>query len=184
MRSILELMNGKRVTDEDDAKAMRQYLLHCMEGHGGLQMLPYVGKDAYCNPTGQFPGYITCNDLKEVCSGVAAEGAGGGGGRFQQQQHEPEAAQGSGNIFSTVSPNGVPMKPINGVLSRIYAMQQKPLTNCAFMKDLLAFRRCILSLMSIYDLREFFGGMSCYHDGEAMARALDIPNPQRFMNRY
>ena len=38
--------------------------------------------------------------------------------------------------------------------------------------------------MKAYDLRNFFGGMSCYHDGEAMARALGIDNPERFSNRF
>lgn len=190
VRSILEVMNGRRVTDEDDRRAMRQYILLCLEGQGGLQMLPYVGKDAYCNPSNLLPGYITCGDLTEVCSGVAGDNGGGGGGggggfrNYQQQQHEAESAHGSGNMFSTVSPNGVPMKPIMNVCSRIYSTQQKVLTNCAFIKDLLGFKRCILSLMRVYDLREFFGGMSCYHDGASMARALDIPNPGRFMDRY
>ena len=38
--------------------------------------------------------------------------------------------------------------------------------------------------MKAYDLREFFGGMSCYHDGAAMARAVGVPAPERFSPRF
>jgi hypothetical protein len=38
--------------------------------------------------------------------------------------------------------------------------------------------------MKVYDLREFFGGMSCYHNGEAMARCLGVQNPERFTNGF
>jgi hypothetical protein len=58
------------------------------------------------------------------------------------------------------------------------------LNNCAFIRDFLGFQRCVLSLMKVYDLREFFGGMSCYHNGEAMARCLGVQNPERFTNGF
>ena len=67
---------------------------------------------------------------------------------------------------------------------RIYSTNQKVLNNCAFIRDFLGFQRCVLSLMKVYDLREFFGGMSCYHNGEAMARCLGVQNPERFTNGF
>jgi hypothetical protein len=73
---------------------------------------------------------------------------------------------------------------MNILRRRIYSTRQKTLSNCAFIRDFLGFQRCILSLMKAYDLREFFGGMSCYHDGEAMARALGVADPERFSNGF
>lgn len=57
-------MNGRSVTDQDDARAMRQYILHCIEGYGGLHMLPHMGMDGYSNPTGHLLGYISCNEMR------------------------------------------------------------------------------------------------------------------------
>lgn len=38
--SILQLLDGQPVTDANDEKAMRNYLLRCLEGQDGLQMCP------------------------------------------------------------------------------------------------------------------------------------------------
>lgn len=211
MRSVLQLMNGKPVTDRDDAMAMRQFIsrcvaacdLHYLQQLGGgdnqqqgslssncAHMLRYVGVDEQSNPTGKLQGYITCAQLKEVCAPSAASqqqfannGGGGRGGGGHHQQHNQESSS-SSSMFGSISPNGVPMIPINSVCRRIYSTRQKTLANCAFIRDFLGFQRCVLSLMKAYDVREFFGGMSCYHDGEAMARALGVPNPERFSNRF
>ena len=43
------------------------------------------------------------------------------------------------------------------------------------MSDFLGSHRCICSLMKEFDFRAFFGGMSAYHDGAAMARTLVNP---------
>ncbi len=188
VKSVLELMNGKPVTDQDDAHAMRQYVLHCIEGRNSLLMLPYVGMDEYSNPDGKLQGYVSCTLLKQTCtSNPSGSGMGSMGGRSSGNggaQGSAAAGGGSSSLFSSTAPNGVPMEPIGQIISRIFNTDQKILTNCAFIKDLLGFQRCVLSLMKAFDLRDFFGGMSCYHNGEAMARALQIPNPGRFSNRF
>lgn len=143
-----------------------------------------MGMDEYSNASGRMPGYVTCQSLKEVvCSSNAGAASAssnnnsGGGGQQQQRGNQ------SGNPYGT-SPNGVPMDPIMNVCKRIYASSQKTLTNCAFIKDLFGFQRCIRSLMQEYDLRRFFGGMRCYHDCEAMVRVLGIPSPERFSSQF
>lgn len=40
MTSVLQLLDGQEVTDKSDEKAMRNYLLQCIEGYNGLQMCP------------------------------------------------------------------------------------------------------------------------------------------------
>lgn len=62
MRSILELMGGRPVSDEDDADAMRNFIMRCMQGQDGLIMLPYVGVDEYSanSNRGKFPGLCLC----------------------------------------------------------------------------------------------------------------------------
>lgn len=164
MRSILQLMNGNAVTDEDDALAMKQYLTQCLQGGGGgggAHMLRYMGMDEYSNPTGRFPGYVTCPQLKEVCAG------GAGGGAMQQQNSRGGGAQqhgnasesnggGGGSIFSSVSPNGVPMQPIVNICKRIYSTNQKTLSNCAFIKDFLGFQRYCSILSGCTDFTMIF----------------------------
>lgn len=150
MTSILQLMNGCAVSDPQDAEAMRQFLLQCVEQQDGLQMVKYLGLDEFSNHMGgRFPGYITCTQLKEICASSMMQPQQQGG---QQQQHRGGSG-GGGNAS-----NGVPMEPIMSVVKRIYSTHQKTLSNCAFVKDLFGFQRCILALMHAYDLRKFFGG--------------------------
>ena len=104
---------------------------------------------------------MTCQSLKEVlASNLGAAHGNSGSGNAK-----------NGGTHGT-APNGVSTDPIMNVAKRIYTTGQKALTNCAFIKDLFGFQRCIKSLMREYDLRKFFGGMRCYHDCEAMARRV------------
>jgi hypothetical protein len=66
----------------------------------------------------------------------------------------------------------------------VFILEWQVMENCAFVKDFLGFHRCIYSLMKDFDLRAFFGGMDMYHNGEAMARTLGVPNPQRFASDF
>ena len=162
VKSMLQLMDGKPVTDQDDAIVIKQFILRCLDNNNdsnndassssSVQMLPYMGTDEYCNPTGKLPGYVTCNRLKEICAGNpmnnnGGSGSGRGGGGFQQMQSGGGGGGGAsdsasgGSIFSTISPNGVPMQPIVTICKRIYSTNQKTLMNCAFVKDFLGFQR-------------------------------------------
>lgn len=106
MRSVLQMLNGKEVSDKDDAMAMRQFLTRSMtacQAHyqtnqqpNCAHLLRYVGMDEQCNPDGKFQGYVTCAQLKEVCapsSNSASAAAGGGNGNNNrgggaQQNHQ------------------------------------------------------------------------------------------------
>ena len=169
---------------------MRSFVLKCLEGRDGLMMLPYVGMDEYSVSaihTGKLPGYITCKSLKESFS---SSGFNGGSGRPNQpnssQQGSSSAGGGSSSasMLSGSAPNGVPMDPVVNISKRLWMTSQKVMMNCAFVKDFLGFHRCIFNLMKEYDFRTFFGGMSMYHDGEGMARLLNIPNPERFASDF
>lgn len=157
--SILQLMNGCPISDKEDEMAMRKYILSCIEGRDGLQMVRYVGVDEFSNHMGgRFPGYVTCNQLKEICASS-----------MQQQQQMPQQQQvprsGTSGSSGASAPNGVHMDPILSVIKRIYNTSQKTLSNCAFIKDPFGFKRCILSLMyDEYDLRTFFGGKFFFQD--------------------
>jgi hypothetical protein len=136
MRSILQLMNGNRVTDRDDAMAMRQFISRCVAAcdmhHQQQQqdsssssyahMLRYVGLDEQSNPTGKLQGYITCAQLKEVCApssfNAAASSAGGGRGNGSgggSNGNGNQESSSTSSMFGSISPNGVPMIPINNV---------------------------------------------------------------------
>ncbi len=137
MHSILQLMNGKPVTDQDDAIALRQFIertVAACDMHYNLQqqqqnnssssncaphMLRYVGVDEQSNPSGKLQGYITCAQLKEVCASSSSSGSnnvpasnGRAGSSNQGQQQESTS---SSSMFGSISPNGVPMVPINNV---------------------------------------------------------------------
>lgn len=43
---------------------MREYIVRCIDGHGGLQMLPHMGMDGYSNVTGHILGYVSCQELR------------------------------------------------------------------------------------------------------------------------
>lgn len=184
MQSILELTSGQQVSNEEEADAMRNFVVKCLEGRDGLCMLPFVGMDEYSSAQpGKLSGYISCPGLIErFVSSSAASGSGGHQGR--QQQNQGQQNQGQPSMMGGYAPNGVPMEPVVNISKRIWMSNHKVMTNCAFVKDFLGFHRCIYSLMKPYNLRQFFGGMSMYHDGEAMAKALGIPHPERFASDF
>ena len=127
---------------------MRNYLIRCLEGHDGMQMCPYMGNDEFSNPRNRLPGYITCQQLKEVVSTSSLAGGAAGGGAPNGNRSNPSFSAG-GSSTAASSPNGVEMQPILNICKRIYLQGHKTLTNCAFVKDLFGFQRCIKSLMEV-----------------------------------
>jgi hypothetical protein len=166
----LQLLNGENVTDDEDREAMRKFVQDAVDGNNVLQ---YLGMDAYSNPNGRLPGYVTCRVLRDSFAQVQPGGggqwdgagssggmgganrAGGGGGGGASG-----GGGGSGGSAANVSNHGIPMDPICTMIIKLYRNNEKALTNCAFIVDLFGFQRCILSLTKVYDLRQFFGGMS------------------------
>lgn len=76
------------------------------------------------------------------------------------------------------------MDPINIIIKKLFKDNSKVLKICGFVDDLPGFTRCIHSLMSVYDLREFFGGMGAYHDGQRMAEALGVKSNFKFASNF
>ena len=90
----------------------------------------------------------------------------------------------AGGNTANVSNHCVPMDPICTMIRKLYRNNEKTLTNCAFIVDLFGFQRCILSLTKVYDLRQFFGGMSAYHDSQLMADLLGVKTRFQFVNDF
>ena len=58
MRSIMQLMNGRAISNKDDLKAMRKFVQDALDSNS---MVQYIGMDAYDGPKdGALPGYVTC----------------------------------------------------------------------------------------------------------------------------
>jgi hypothetical protein len=85
---------------------------------------------------------------------------------------------------AATSPHGVPMEPIYQIIKVLYKNNEKTLKSCAFISDFFGFQRCVLALMKPFDLREFFGGMEAYHDGQRMASVLGVDAPFRFASNF
>lgn len=159
---------------------MRAFVQEAIDSNNVLQ---YLGVDGYSNPDGKLPGYITCKVLKDsfaqvqsssTPSGGGGSGGGGGGGGSSS------SAQSTANI----SNHGVPMEPIFTMIRRLYKNNEKSMTNCAFIADLFGFQRCILSLTKVFDMRQFFGGMSAYHDSQRMADILGVDTRFQFASNF
>lgn len=83
-----------------------------------------------------------------------------------------------------ISTHGIPMELINAMIKNLYKNNEKVMKNSAFVPSLFGFQRCITSLMRPYDLRDFFGGMVAYHDGQRMASILGIRTPFSFARNF
>lgn len=53
-----------------------------------------------------------------------------------------------------------------------------------FCKQVFSFHRCMQSLQAGYDLRQFFGGMSFFHDSRALLASLGVAGAQKFPNNF
>ena len=200
MKSILQLMNGERVTNEEDRLAMYNFVKGSINSNN---MLLYVGMDGYSNQGGVacMPGYVTCNVLRVRYSdpaagnnpggfgggpgfGYSSGGGGGGGGGGYSSGGRPGGGSNQQSSANNVSAQGVPLDPMYTMIRRLYRNNEKVLTSSAFLADLFGFQRCITSLMKTYDLRQFFGGMSAYHNSRAMAEALGIEEASMFVTDF
>lgn len=58
MKSIMQLMNGRSVSNKEDLKAMRKFVQDSLDSNS---MVQYLGMDGYDAPAGgALPGYVTC----------------------------------------------------------------------------------------------------------------------------
>ena len=58
IRSIMQLMNGRAVTDQRDLLAMRKFVQDALNDNNAIQ---YLGMDGYNMPADSpLPGYVTC----------------------------------------------------------------------------------------------------------------------------
>lgn len=177
-------MNGLPVSCEEDLLAMRSFVQEALDTNC---MIQYLGMDGYsAPPDAGLPGYVTCKQLRTSFSILPGPGMNGGSGGGAQAgsgggASGGGAAAGSGSGIST---HGIPMDIINRMVRTIYNNNEKVLKNCAFIADYFGFQRCIMSLTNVYDLREFFGGMAAYHDGQRMASVLGINTPFRFASDF
>ena len=58
MKSIMQLMNGCAVTNQQDLLAMRKFVQDALDDNN---MVQYLGMDGYNMPAGgPLPGYVTC----------------------------------------------------------------------------------------------------------------------------
>ncbi len=57
--------------DEDDREAMRKFVQNAVDNNDALQ---YLGMDAYSNPDGKLPGYVTCRVLRDSFVQVQPQG--------------------------------------------------------------------------------------------------------------
>jgi hypothetical protein len=176
MHSVLQLMNGKAVTDQDDAIALRQFIegtvtacdVHYNQhqqqqqhsNNNNAQMLRYVGVDEQSNPSGKLQGYITCVQLKEVCvssssgnNGNNSAHSNGRGGSNQGQQQESSS---SSNMFGSISPNGVPMIPINNVCRYFLTVYFLHFLHTHFTNDLNNVCRYFLTVYFLHFLHTHF----------------------------
>ncbi len=178
----MQLLNGQYVTDDDDREAMRRFVQDAVDGNNVLQ---YLGMDAYSNPEGKLPGYVTCRVLRDSFAQVQQANGGGQGDSGMGSNRAAGGGGGAGGASaSNVSNHGIPMDPICTMIRKLYRNNEKALTNCAFIVDLFGFQRCILSLTKVYDLRQFFGGMSAYHNSQLMADLLGVKTRFQFANDF
>ena len=60
LKSILELLGGSPVSDQEDREAMHKFLMQCLRDEDGMTVLPFAGMDEYSctNPlmAGKLPG--------------------------------------------------------------------------------------------------------------------------------
>lgn len=173
VQSVMQLLDGRRVTEKKDRLAMRDFVERCVRDN---QCVQYLGMDAYGNPDGKLTGYVTCKDLRESWTILQPSNSNGQSSGNQQTQ------QGGG---ASVSPHGVFMDPIYSIIRKTYKYNEKVLTSSAFVKDAFGFQRCVMSLCKPYDMRAFFGGMSAYHDMDRMAKeVLGVRTPFTFVNDF
>jgi hypothetical protein len=143
MKSIMQLMNGCAVTDQQDLLAMRKFVQDALDQNN---MVHYMGMDGYGMPADSpLPGYVTCRALRETFSmNPSSNGDGSASGRTGFGSGGAAPAGGGG---SNVSHYGIPMEPIHMMIKKIYKENSKTLKNSAFVPDYFSFHQCITSLM-------------------------------------
>lgn len=206
MRSIMQLMNGQPVTNEEEREAMRKFVEDSITSNNAIQ---YIGMDALQTSSSSaqdgsggsgggggdntadrqaLPGYVTCNFLRDnfvqAFDCGALGGGGGPGGGFNRGTGAGGGGGPNGGSSVNISSHGIPMDPINVIIKKLYKDNSKTLKICGFVDDLAGFTRCIHSLMSVYDLRGFFGGMAAYHDGQRMAEILGVRSSFKFASNF
>ena len=112
-------MNGRPVTNDEDREAMRMFV---EEGLAQNNIVQYIGMDAYSNPGGKLPGYITCKFLRDNFAQVGGASSGGGGCCGCDGGARPG---GSSNGSSNISLQGVPMEPISIMIRKLYKNNEK-----------------------------------------------------------
>ena len=197
MSSILQLMNGQPVTNQEEREAMRKFVESSISENNAVQ---YLGMDGFqtaassdAGESNLLPGYVTCAFLRDnfvqaqgaSFSNFSFGGGGGGHGGGGASGGGGGGGGGSGANLGNMSAQGIPLDPINAIVRKIYEDNSKVLKICGFVDDFYGFQRCIQSLgKDPFDLRDFFGGMSAYHDGQQMAAILGVRSEFKFASDF
>lgn len=139
MYSIMQLFNGRQVTNREDREAMREFVQDAVDEG---RMVRYLGMDGGYSTSGtSLPGYVTCPSLSTYGRFLQGDGPGGdansngSAGARGGQGNNKGAAQGGG-VYSVLpgSKHGIPMEPLKSIFEKIYTEDQKVLASSAFLQ--------------------------------------------------
>ncbi len=145
MSSILQLMNGQPVTNEEEREAMRKFVEGCISSNNAVQ---YLGMDGFQSESDSaaaaavsgggggnlLPGYVTCTFLRD--NFVQAQGGPGGGGQGFSRGFPgsgPNMMMGGGgggggggaSTLGNMSAQGIPLEPIQAIIRKMYEENSK-----------------------------------------------------------
>lgn len=191
LESMLQFLDGKQIRDQDDFDLLQRFCERCKEKHMFLS-LSTVRDGIPGSHRGDLSPYITSggpwdsssSSLREKISVLPGGGGSGGSGyRGQGGQGGSSGGDGDGGDGGGGGgggKNGLSNEILNAICKKIYAENRKVLNSCAGCKKHGSFFHALVSLQKAYDLRDFFGGMSKYHDTRSLLRSLRVQGCEKF----